>query len=123
MIQKASDFYKVTGVKVITSFEDASGKEQLKTLFDFFCRANHKNNVIFVWDCDAHKYKILKDQNQTFPYVFEENSSNTIAKIGVENLFPESLFANFKRITTDSTGVAESFDINLKNKFTCSILE
>lgn len=123
LIQKALDFYEVTGVKVITGFEDASGKEQLKTLFDFFCRANHKNNVIFVWDCDAHKYKNLKDQNQTYPYVFEENSSNTIAKNGIENLFPESLFANFKRITTDSRGVAESFDTNLKNNFTCSILE
>lgn len=123
LIQKALDFYGITDVKVITGFEDASGKEQLKTLFDFFCRANHKNNVIFVWDCDAHKYKNLKDQNHTFPYIFEENSSNTIAKSGIENLFPESLFGNFKRITSDSSGVIESFDAKLKNDFTSLILQ
>ena len=120
LIQKALEFYGITDVKIITGFEDASGKEQLKTLFNFFCRANHKNKVIFVWDCDA-SYN-LTDENETYPYIFEENKSNTIAKKGIENLFPEELFTNFKRTISDSRGVAESFDTNLKNDFTNFIL-
>lgn len=123
LIQKALDFYGVTDVKVITGFEDSSGKEQLKTLFDFFCRANHKNNVIFVWDCDAHKYKNLVDQNQTYPYIFEENKSNTIAKKGIENLFSVDKFHDFIRTNTDSKGTeTKMFDETRKNDFTNSIL-
>ena len=120
LIQKALEFYGITDVKIITGFEDASGKEQLKTLFNFFCRANHKNKVIFVWDCDA-SYN-LTEENETYPYIFEENKSNTIAKKGIENLFPEELFTNFKRTISDSRGVAESFDTNLKNDFTIFVL-
>ena len=121
LIQKALDFYGIRDVKIITDFEDISGRDQLKILFDFFCRANHKNKVIFVWDCDVKLN--LKEQNQTYPYIFEENSSNTIAKKGIENLFSPDKFNGFIRTITDSKGnKIESFDESRKKDFTNFIL-
>ena len=121
LIQKALDFYGIRDVKIITDFEDISGRDQLKILFDFFCRANHKNKVIFVWDCDVKLN--LKEQNQTYPYIFEENSSNTIAKKGIENLFSADKFNGFIRTMIDSKGNKnESFDESRKKDFTNFIL-
>lgn len=123
LIQKALDFYNVIGVKVITGLEDASGKKQLKTLFDFFWRATHKNKVIFVWDCDANEYRNLPDQNHTFPYVFEQNNENTISRSGIENLFSNDKFNNLIKTITDSMGTEiKKFDESRKNDFTNFIL-
>jgi predicted ATP-binding protein involved in virulence len=122
LIQKALDFYDIKDVKIITDIEDVSGKDQLKTLFDFFCRANHKNKVIFVWDCDVRLK--LQEQNQTYPYIFDENTSNTISKKGIENLFPENHFDGFIRTMTDSKGnETRSFDESRKKDFTNYILD
>jgi predicted ATPase len=49
-------------VKIIDGLESMTGTNQLKTLFDFFSRVEHKNKVLFVWDCDA-KYVASKLQD------------------------------------------------------------
>lgn len=117
LIQKVLDFHGITDVKIITEFEDISGRDQLKVLFDFFCVANHKNKVIFIWDCDV-KFK-LQEKNQTYPYIFEENTSNKIAKKGIENLFSEDMFDGFIRTMIDSKGIeTKSFDESRKKDFT-----
>ncbi len=121
LIQMALDFHDVKDVKVITGFEDASGKDQLKTLFGFFSRANHKNKVLFVWDCDV-AFK-LDEENQTYPYFLEKNTANSIATRGIENIFPESLFNDFIKTATDSKGVTtKGFDESRKKDFTDFIL-
>jgi len=77
-IQKALDLLGIDirdSIEIITGAEGNSGKDQLKTLFHFFSRVNHDNKVIFVWDTDV-KFK-LEDKNNTIPFIFERNNSNT----------------------------------------------
>jgi ABC-type uncharacterized transport system ATPase component len=115
-IKKALHFHGIGGVRLIGGVEAITGKSQLKTLFDFFSRIEHKNIVIFIWDCDA-KYS-LKETNKTVPIIIEENPSNSIAKGGIENAFPIELFEDFKKTITMSNGTAKiEFDETRKRDF------
>jgi hypothetical protein len=103
---------------VIADAEDITSKTQLKTQFDFFCAVPHNTKVVFIWDCDAEKCRNKTDGKNTYPFVFEKNDSNNIAKSGVENLFPECLFTGYKTVTKKSNGrTIEQFDNDTKNKF------
>ena len=104
-------------ITIIEGVESISGKTQLKTLFDFFLRVPHTNKVLFVWDCDAQYHQLL-ESNNTFPFVFPTNSSNNIAKSGIENLFPNTLFDSFVKTITSSKGeVIKQFDETRKRDF------
>lgn len=108
-------------VALIEGVESISGKSQLKTLFDFFSRVPHANKVLFVWDCDA-SYS-LPELNHTYPFIFSINSANTIAKSGVENLFPTALFADFLKTITSSHGkIITEFDETRKRDFERHVL-
>lgn len=108
-------------VTIIEGVESITGKSQLKTLFDFFSRVPHANKVLFVWDCDA-SYP-LQELNYTYPFFFSRNGANTIAKSGVENLFPMSLFNDFLKTITSSQGkVKTEFDETRKRDFESHVL-
>lgn len=120
-------FVKLSGldqVEIITGLEHISGKNQLKTIFDFFSKVPHENKVIFVWDCDATAFKSLKPENNTFPFVFDFNNKNTLAKSGIENLFREELLSNFQKTTHLSDGtIINQFDSSSKARFSRFIIE
>ena len=121
-IRKAIELYGLDGVEVISGVEDITGKSQLRTLFDFFSRVPHKNKVLFLWDCDAN-YS-LKEQNNTHHYILPVNQENQIAVKGIENMFPESLFQNFKKTITRSLGQEIiQFDESRKKDFEQYVLE
>lgn len=101
-LRKALELNGVDGVKVLEGAESKSGCTQLKTLFDFFTKVPHDNKVLFVWDCDV-SYK-LQAINNTYPFVFERNNENKLAKRGIENLFSESLFSGMIKSTILSQG-------------------
>ena len=106
-LEKANRFFgDPDKIEVITAVERKSGKNQLKTLYDFFARANHDKKVIFVWDCDVVKSKDLKEVNNTVPYIFEKNNSNKTIRTGIENLFPQDLIKEqfYKKETTNKQG-------------------
>lgn len=116
ILKKACELFGHQNIEIITGIEGVSGKNQLKTLFDFFLRASHNNKVIFVWDCDVSFQ--LDSINNTYPYVIEQNHENTIAKKGIENVFPEHLFNDFKKTITSSNGdVKTEFDEIRKRDF------
>jgi predicted ATPase len=118
LIKKGLELYGINNVEVISGVEDRSGSTQLKTLFDFFEKIPHTKKVLFVWDCDATSYSSLTANNNTFPFVFAQSVTNTIAKKGIENLFPEVLFASFSTVITSSTGASRTeFDQNRKRDF------
>lgn len=101
LISKALELHGVEDVEILHGFEDISGDQQLKTLFDFLSRTDHDNKVIFVWDCDVKdSIKKLEPSNNTHPYILPHNAVNTIATKGIENMFPESLFDDFKTETS-----------------------
>lgn len=94
-IRKALDLNGVEGVEVLCGIEGASGKNQLRTLFEFFSRMEHKNRVLFVFDCDVSFS--LTESGNTIPFFFTRNEANTIASSGIENLFDVSLFDGFTK--------------------------
>lgn len=121
-IQKACELMGYTNINIVNNIEDISGKSQLKTLFDFFCRIQHDNIVFFVWDCDVSY--ALQSSNNTYPYIFQLNANNQIAKKGIENLFPEELFANFtKTISLPGKDPIKEFYEHGKRDFERFVLE
>lgn len=113
----------VSGVSIVEGIEAMSGKNQLKTLFDFISKMPHRSKVIFVWDCDASAYASLPECNNTYPFVLSRNHANRIAASGIENAFPEYLFADFvKRITRPNGDEKVEFDKDYKNQFAESVL-
>jgi hypothetical protein len=104
--------------------ESRSGKAQLKTIYDFFSRVPHDKAVMVVWDCDAkNSYGSLGIRNKTIPYIFEMNVENTVARKGIENLFPEELFSGYKKTIEMSTGEKKiEFDETRKSDFEHHIL-
>lgn len=121
LIKKALVLYEITDVEVLAGVEGISGKNQLKTLFDFLSRTDHSNKVIFVWDCDVTFN--LQESKNTFPYILPHNAENIISKKGIENIFPSSLFDNFKKTISLSKGtVLTEFDESRKRDFESFII-
>jgi len=121
LIEKALHLKGLNDIEVLTGVEGVSGKNQLKTLFDFLSRTDHINKVIFVWDCDVNLQ--VKPSNNTYPYVLPHNPENAIAKKGIENIFPSCLFDNFKKTITLSDGVViTEFDPSRKRDFESFII-
>ena len=116
LISKALELHRINDVEVLSGVEGISGKNQLKTLFDFLSRTHHANKVLFVWDCDVNPG--ASPSNNTYPYTLPNNRENTIAKKGIENMFPVQLFDDFKKTITLSKGtVITEFDESRKRDF------
>ncbi len=116
LITKALQMHNINEVEVLAGVEGVSGKNQLKTLFDFLSKTQHENRVIFVWDCDVNIQ--APDANNTFPYTLPVNPDNNIARKGIENMFPEELFGDYvKTINMSDGAVITEFDTNRKRDF------
>lgn len=116
LISEALRHHGVQGVEILTGIEGVSGKNQLKTLFDFFSRTNHSNKVVFVWDCDVANQ--LSPARNTFPYILPRNNDNQVARTGIENMFPVTLFSGFTNKIERSDGMTISeFDSRRKVDF------
>lgn len=121
LITKALEMHGVADVDVLSGVEGISGKNQLKTIFQFFGKTQHKNKVLFVWDCDVSTG--LDPQNNTFPYFLPRNKDNPIAKKGIENAFPVDLISDFTKTIKMSNGKTISeFDESRKRDFELFVL-
>lgn len=106
----------VADIDVLSGVEGISGKNQLKTIFQFLAKTQHKNKVLFVWDCDVSAG--LEPQNNTFPFFLPRNMENSIATKGIENAFPVEIFSDFTKTITLSNGTTISeFDESRKRDF------
>ena len=101
-VAKALELYDIADVDVLSGIEDKSGKNQLRTLFEFFARIPHENPVLFVFDPDVSFN--LDDGNCTYALELDQNIENRLATKGIENLFPEHLFEDFISHTTLPSG-------------------
>lgn len=116
LIEKALLLNGINDVEVLAGVEGVSGKNQLKTLFDFLSRTDHSNKVIFVWDCDVNIQS--QESSNTYSYIFPNNTENSVAKKGIENVFPSRLFDNFVKTIKLSNGtVITEFDESRKRDF------
>lgn len=116
LIKKALELNSISDIEVISGVEGTSGVSQLRTIFDFLSKVAHTKKVIIVWDCDVKNNFV--DGNNTFPFVLPKNQNNSIATKGIENMFDETLFANFITSIKDSKGKEiKSFDCNRKKDF------
>lgn len=108
-----------SSIEIVDSLKDRTGKNQLKTLFDFFTKMPHKNKVLFIYDCDVTTS--FTEDNETYGFIFDKNSDNNKVKKGIENLFAEEHFKNefYPLKNKDDGGVQSSLD---KPKFENHIL-
>ena len=103
----------VTGVEVISGLESMTGKNQLKTLFDFFSKVPHDKKVLFVWDCDANY--VLTEANNTFAFCFPNNVGNHICRTGIENALSPERFSSFLKTIRLANGTEKTeFDGSCK---------
>lgn len=122
LIRLACELAGCEGVDVISGVEGASGKNQLRTIFDFFAAVPHEKHVLVVWDCDVTFS--LEDKNRTHALILEKNTNNNIATKGIENAFPEELFVKFSKRITMSDGTEKTeFDDTRKRDFSNFIIE
>lgn len=116
IIRKALELYWVKDVEVIEWLEQATWKNQLKTLFNFFTKFQHNKKIIFVFDCDVDFN--LEEDNNTFSFTFKKNQENLLCNKWIENLFSESCFDWFtKKLETANKEVTIYFDEQTKTKF------
>ena len=100
-IQKAKDFFLPN---IDIDIESLGGRTDIKKFFQRFSDANFSRfKILFVFDCDAiSDFRICEKikTNYLVPYIFEQNSLNTIVEIqsGIENLFKDELFEDEKKI-------------------------
>jgi len=91
-IEKAVELFlpeQMHRINIIKDITDRSGVKQLSILYDFFLRLDHKNHVIFVYDCDVNRNF---DRNEKTDYVIlSRNPENNKFQNGIENAFPEEL--------------------------------
>ena len=121
LLAEAFRHFSVDGVTIVDGLENMTGKDQLKTLFNFMCKLPHDQKVIFIWDCDVGNK--MTEENNTYPIVMARNSENPIAKTGIENMFPKELFDGFvKKITRASGQETVEFDETCKRSFEAHIL-
>lgn len=116
---------QIEKIEFVRKIESISGNSQLKTLFDFFTKLNNQKEILFVWDCDCdciEKYCNLTCSNNVHPFIFEKNTSNIIAKKGIENLFPTTVFEGFINETKKSDGIIHKTFDERKNEFSKKIL-
>jgi hypothetical protein len=116
LIKKALELSGVSDVEVLTGVEGVSGKNQLKTIFQFIAKTSHRNKVLFVWDCDVTNG--LQSENRTYPFFIPFNAQNQLVKKGIEHAFPEQLFEDFTTtITRSDKTVISAFDESRKRDF------
>ncbi|MCE8012532.1 MULTISPECIES: AAA family ATPase [Billgrantia] len=120
-IKKACELLGCDGINVVAGIEHLSGKNQLKTLYEFLSKVPHDNKVLFVWDCDV-EYQLI-DSNNTYSYVLKRNKKNELIQKGIENMFDECLFDGFVKTISLSNGVIiREFDSSRKRDFETFLL-
>jgi len=123
-IEKAKEFFAPSLDIEIFDLKELGDKEILK-LFNFLLKTqNNEPKILFVLDCDAMDAFSKMDEKKTeylIPFIFENNSNNTIVKKGIENLFDSSLINNEEhykeQVIPDDYGGSITKKIFDKNKF------
>ena len=109
-------------IDFLKGVEGGSGKDQLKTLFEFFKLVPHTNSVLFVLDCDVVTASKIEAE-KTFIFSLSKNDSNALAVKGIENIYSENLFTDFLETKIDSQGNQKSsFDLKRKKDFLAKVL-
>lgn len=124
-IEKAISMLKpelLERIDFLKGVEGGSGKDQLKTLFEFFKLVHHTNSTLFVLDCDVNTSS-KTENDKTFIFSLPKNEANLLADRGIENIYPETIFNGFIKTETDSHGVeSRKFDPKRKRDFTTQII-
>ena len=77
-------------IDIIENMKDRTGKDQLRTFYEFCTRMHHKSKILFIFDCDVSSK--VNETDTTFNFIIPFNERNSKVKKGIENLFSEDLF-------------------------------
>jgi len=124
--EKASNYF-ANDIKesfhILKGIESITGKTELELFWKLFKSVPHEKKVLFVWDPDADEYRKLKNEKNTFAYVFKKNEANFMAETGIENLFNPKFFEGFTSTTLDdATGKIIDKKFN-KKRYKTTFLE
>lgn len=108
-------------IKIVKGAEGKTGTQQLKNAYEILIHSGIPNTCLFIWDVDfVGSVNQLRETGLCKKFCFEFNTSNEIAKKGIENLYSSTLFTNEvyseKTETKDYGGENKSKDFD-KNKF------
>ena len=122
IIRRALEILGEDEVVVVSGAESCSGKNQLKTLYDFFKAVSHHTKVLFLVDVDVSINSWEAEGKNTFRLRLPRNEENTLAKPGIENIFPEELVEPFsseivKRGFDREEVLEKKIDENRKSEF------
>src|SRR5690606_30416591 len=126
-IKKAISLYcpeLIDRIEVMENISDRTGKNQLPVLYDFFLRLEHKNSVLFVYDCDVKA--IYEEKNQTYFCILPYNKVNSKFSNGIENIFDDSLILDSHYIESTKiqpNGAITKTKLPDKNKICAHIIE
>lgn len=93
LVKVALELYEIDGIHVVENMESITGKNQLRTLFDFFSRTSSSQKIVFLLDCDVTTK--LFDVGNVSWLLIEKNEANKFATRGIENAFGAHLFDGF----------------------------
>lgn len=118
IIERYFQLRNISGIKIIDSLDDKSGKEQLIHYYKLISALGLNRKSIFIWDCDALNIVNKLDETENlFKFVFPLNMKNNLAKSGIENALSESTLEAHCTITHDPDGnVHKKFSSNHKKK-------
>lgn len=107
-------------------YSEKTGKEQMKQAYETLFNSNPETKYLFVWDCDCDnpKYTALEENNHFFRFIFDKNTENDKVIVGIENLYPSSLFikAHYPEIiTVDKYGARRRIEDFDKNSFLADV--
>lgn len=107
-------------IEVYDKIRDSSGAGQLRILFTFFSRTEHKTPIVIVWDPDyKDKGHTLTSSNNTHPFVLSPSPTTMAKGGGIESLFPEECFLRGELTRIDRPGhpLESHFDTDQKALF------
>ena len=93
LLKVALELYEIDGIHVVGDIASISGKNQLRTLFEFFSKTSNAQKIAFILDCDVNIK--LDDVGGVTWLAIEKNENNKLASRGIENAFDEHLFGGF----------------------------
>lgn len=120
LVKVALELYEIDGIHVVENMESVTGKNQLRTLFDFFAKTSSKQKIAFLLDCDVTTK--LDDFGNVIWLSIERNEANKLASRGIENAFGEHLFDGFvNEIRFSNSSSKFEFDGSRKKDFSTFI--
>ena len=128
ILEHALALYSIEGVNIVAILKEETGKNSMAQYYRLFQKIGPGYPLLFVWDVDAEKNKDIRNFEESenlYKYILPKNTANALAKDGIENVFPESIFGDEYVVKVQKHGkpVERYFDGSKKKEFANHVVE